>query len=102
MAALEPIPALPVPLLTVAALRTGAGRVPRIDRDHRDAGQRRLVGDEGAKLRERPAVVAAPLGLGSRGPLADESIEVGANRECIFSERGKGDIINKQMLFLPR
>src|SRR5262245_7877293 len=71
MTALELIPGLPVPLLAMAALRTGAARVARIEQNDGDAPESRLVGDETPELMERPTLHAGSIGLSDRCPLAD-------------------------------
>src|SRR5260370_17458528 len=56
------------------AATTGLTGVGRVDVDYRHPSQRRLVGDEGAELEERPTVQHAPLALNRSlraDPLAD-------------------------------
>lgn len=69
--ALKAIAGRPVGAADRSAARACLTRVLRIDRDHRDASKRRLVGQEQSQLGERPTVVRAALGLPNRCPLAN-------------------------------
>src|SRR5512135_2953157 len=80
MSALEFVPRLPVPLLAVSALGARTRGIARVDRDDRDAGEGRLVGDERAELVERPARETTPLCLASRCPTADPREVFAADR----------------------
>src|SRR5215472_3357541 len=48
--------AAPIPSLDVATTGTLAGGIARIDKNNRNSGQFRLVGDKRPELMERPAV----------------------------------------------
>ena len=69
--ALEAIPRRAVAPIDAAACRTGLRRVSRVHRDQRNAGQCRLVGQEGPQLGERPTVVRPALRPLNRYPRAD-------------------------------
>lgn len=62
---------LPVGLIDRSATRAGPARVARVDCDHGNASQLRLVGDELAELRECPPVHTVALALSGPNPLAD-------------------------------
>ncbi len=64
--------ALAVGLLAMAALAASAGCVARVDLDHGDSRERRLVREEAEKLVERPArQPVASVPTPSRNPFAD-------------------------------
>ena len=54
---------LAIGFLTMPTVATGLAGIGRIDVDHPHTSQRRLVGDEGAKLEECPTVQHSPLAL---------------------------------------
>lgn len=64
--------ALPVGLLAMPTLGAGSAGVPRVDFDHGDAGERRLVRQEGVELREGPTREPIPcVPASGRNPLAN-------------------------------
>ena len=63
---------LPVSLLAMSTLATGAASIARIDQDDRYSGQLRLVGHELAQLGEGPTMESVTLvSATSRNPIAD-------------------------------
>ena len=60
-----------VPLIDRPAARAALARVSRIDVSNRHASAQRLIGDEGAKLPERPIMQAVAIFAAGRNPRAN-------------------------------
>jgi len=61
----------PIAFSDPSAVGTRAGRMARIDKDDRHAGQLGLVLNKHPQRMERPTVLAPPLRLCNRHPVAD-------------------------------
>lgn len=81
---------LAVSLLAVAARRTCARCVARVNLDDSHAVEARLVGEERAELGERPVVVLGPLTLSNRSPRTNVFKILNRNRSIrVFCLRNK-------------
>jgi len=69
--ATKPVPRRPILLRNMATLGTSLARVRRIDGNHGNSSQQRLVFDELALLMERPAMQSCSLSATGRYPVTD-------------------------------
>jgi hypothetical protein len=69
-----------VSFIAMRTLRTSSGRISRVNKDHRDAGQFRLVRDKGSQLGKCPTMQDRSLAASNPNPITDTLQVLKGNR----------------------